>query len=113
MSTPVGEPQYDDWGVPIPQEREAVPFWASVRTASGVGAIRDGLSSGVPLSTSRYSLKVQLGLLRRVAVGDTVLVGTNARDLSGLSCRLEGKIPDINDRKYGYLLVTHDGTKPT
>lgn len=113
MSTPRGEPQYDDWGVPIPQEREVSTLWANVRTSSGVGAIRDGLSSGVPLSTARYSLKVQLGVLRHVTVGDTILVGTNGRDLDGLECRVEGKIPDLNDRKYGFILVTHDGTKPT
>ncbi|WPJ54328.1 hypothetical protein RCIP0075_00006 [Klebsiella phage RCIP0075] len=113
MFTGTGEPRHDDYGVPIPQEKERAYFWADVRTASGVGAIRDGLSSGVPLSTARYSLKVQLGVLRHVTVGDTIEVGINGRDLAGWTCRLEGVIPDFNDRKYGYLLVTHDGTKPT
>lgn len=98
----------DEWGVPLPPIVTWEHAWCNIRAPSGVGAIRDGVSGEVPLSTTRYSLKFRRNIADRMRPGQVVYVPEGS---AGLHLRVEGIVHDLASRKYCYVLCTHDGTK--
>lgn len=97
-------PATDDWGVPIPKVEEVRRFWAEVKTQSGVGTIRDGSSSGMPLSTLKYSLRVRRKVADDARPGDR-LVANSGAGAGSAEYRVEGAYPDLAARDFGYIIA--------
>lgn len=59
---------YDDWGHPLPGWEDVAAFRGDPRGDTGMGAIRSGLTTGLPLSITRYSVEVETKLVEHYAV---------------------------------------------